>query len=287
MGVQGEKTIKLRYPGRCVVCGRELGRGEQGVWDGASRTVRCVSCPAGATTADATETSVDPGVAGASAKRKYERMHAAREQRARDRMGGVGVLLARATGDPTGTKVWKQGAEGEERTAKRLEKLLRDSGVMLLHDRRIPRHGQANIDHLAVGPGGVTVIDSKTHRGKVRVRSVGGLFSPKRQELRIGGRNSTKLVQGVTRQAGYVRDALASGEFANVEVRCALCFPKPEGLPLLRRLEIDGVMVDGPRRVAALARREGAAQAEEVERLWRELARLFPAAGRSGNRSSS
>jgi hypothetical protein len=33
--------------------------------------------------------------------------------------------------------------------------------VRLLHDRRVPRHGHANIDHIAVGPGGVTVIDTK------------------------------------------------------------------------------------------------------------------------------
>jgi hypothetical protein len=46
-------------------------------------------------------------------------------------------------------------------------KLLDSRGVELLHDRRICG-SRANIDHLAIGPGGVTVIDAKNYRGKVR-----------------------------------------------------------------------------------------------------------------------
>jgi hypothetical protein len=61
----------------------------------------------------------------------------------------------------------------------------------LLHDRRILGHGNAKIDHLAVGPGGVTVIDSKTNNGAVRVDRIGGLFSSRRAVLLIGGRDRT------------------------------------------------------------------------------------------------
>lgn len=272
MSATGERTITLRRPDNCVVCQRDLCRGERAVWDPACRTARCLACPA------ANSTPVDPGVAGASAMKKYEVLHAAREQHARSALGKAGVLIARVTGDPASTRVWKQGAEGEMRTAVRLEKLLKDTEVMLLHDRRIPGHGRANIDHLAVGPGGVTVIDTKTFRGKISVQTVGGLFSSRRQELRIGGRNRNSLVESVKRQAGYVQDALAGGQLAGITICCALCFSDPKGMPLLRRLEVDGVVIDGPRRVAALARRDGPAGSADIERLWRKLAERFPTA---------
>lgn len=64
--------------------------------------------------------------------------------------------------EPQSTQSWAQGAQAERHTAARLEKHVAGHPVRLLHDRRIPGHGKANLDHLAVGPGGVTVIDSKT-----------------------------------------------------------------------------------------------------------------------------
>ena len=84
--------------------------------------------------------------------------------------------LAKVIDEPSSTKVWQQGGRGEARVGARLEQLLDGSGVRLLHDRRVPRHGQANIDHIAVGPAGVTAIDSKTHAGKIRKDWYGGLF---------------------------------------------------------------------------------------------------------------
>jgi Nuclease-related domain len=89
-------------------------------------------------------------------------------------------------------------------TPSRLDKHLAGTGVLLLHDRRIPRRGGANIDHLAFGPGGVTVIDSKPHRGKIQVDRVGGLFAPRRSVLLISGRDRTSLIDGVERQIAAV-----------------------------------------------------------------------------------
>ena len=40
--------------------------------------------------------------------------------------------------------------------ARALDIRLRRTDVVVIHDRRIPRHGRANIDHIAIGPGGVT-----------------------------------------------------------------------------------------------------------------------------------
>lgn len=69
-----------------------------------------------------------------------------------------------------------------------MNKHLDGCGVRMLHDRLRPERGGANIDHLAVGPGGVTVIDSKAYRGAVRVAREGGLFAPRQTVLRVNGR---------------------------------------------------------------------------------------------------
>lgn len=50
-------------------------------------------------------------------------------------------------------------------------------GVIALHDRRVPGT-KGNIDHLAVGPGGVYIVDAKRYEGKVERRDVGSFFRP-------------------------------------------------------------------------------------------------------------
>ena len=52
---------------------------------------------------------------------------------------------------------------------------LRDEGLAVLHDRRIP-YSKANIDHLIVAPWGVFIVDAKNYKGKVETRNRGGFF---------------------------------------------------------------------------------------------------------------
>lgn len=61
---------------------------------------------------------------------------------------------------------WAQGAEGERQVAAALEPL-RQFGWIALHDVHWPGRPQANIDHVAIGPGGVVVIDAKNWTGTV------------------------------------------------------------------------------------------------------------------------
>ena len=63
---------------------------------------------------------------------------------------------------------WEAGAEGERLTAKALAAL--PAGWVVLHDVHWPGRPLANLDHIAVGPGGVVIIDSKNWTGKVQVR---------------------------------------------------------------------------------------------------------------------
>jgi hypothetical protein len=264
------KRLRLRRAGRCAVCGAGLAAGDEAIWDGTARTVTCPECLSHRGAA------VD-GQAGASALREFERRRLRREARARERLGRLGVALVRLTGEPQTTRAFRQGGSGEVRVGERLEELLREHGVRLLHDRRIPGRG-GQIDHIAVGPGGVTVIDTKTVRGRVRVEHAGGVFSARRALLTIGGRDQTRLVDGVERQVELVREALARLGDLDVDVRGALCFPYVDGLPILGRLSVRDVVVDGPRPIAKVARRPGALAGEAIERIWTGLHGSFPRA---------
>jgi hypothetical protein len=227
---------------------------------------------------EADETPVEEGIAGASAMREYERRRQSRKQHARQKLGGLGVAFAHLIEEPQSTRVWQQGGQGEARAGARLAKHLDRREMRLLHDRLIPGRGRANIDHLTVGPGGVTVIDTKTHRGKIQVDRVGGLFAPRRSVLLIGDRDQTRLIDAAEHQIELVRATLARSGTDRIEIRGALCFPEPDGLPLLGQLSVRGIILDGPKAVAKLARRSGRLTPETVDGVWRCLAHSFPPA---------
>ncbi len=171
---------------------------------------------------------------------------------------------------PQHEKAWDQGAEGEVKAAQRLEQLLAEHGVILLHDRKMPG-SRANIDHIAIGPGGITVIDAKRYTsGAVRLRRSGGILSPRREQLTVGGRDRTKIVDGVIGQVEAVRAV------ASCDVRGVLCIVDGD-IPLLR-IETRGVSVRGTRGTAKIARRHGEMTPEQVHRLAAEMARRFPPA---------
>jgi hypothetical protein len=69
---------------------------------------------------------------------------------------------------------WRRGAVGERRTARLLGQLERH-GWAVLHDLAVPG-SRANLDHLAIGPGGVFVIDSKQYRGRLQLDPSGRLW---------------------------------------------------------------------------------------------------------------
>jgi hypothetical protein len=92
-------------------------------------------------------------------------------------VGGLAALAAgwglrfRASPDAV---AWRRGAAGERRTARLLNPLERH-GWAILHDLALPG-SRANIDHLAIGPGGVFVIDSKQYRGRLQLDPIGRLW---------------------------------------------------------------------------------------------------------------
>jgi hypothetical protein len=218
-----------------------------------------------------------PDAAGQSAQREYERRDAARRKRARARYGPlVGSLFASITVEPS-VQAWQQGAGGELETARQLSRLLGRSGVILIHDRRIPGRGRANIDHLAIGPGGITLIDTKSSRGRVQIATV-GVFN-RRQQLLVNGRDRTRQLDAVERQIADVSRALDRAGVEGVGVLGALCYPFMRRPPLHYNRARDGLItVDDPRRVAKIANRAGPLSSDEIERLADILLTSFPPA---------
>lgn len=227
--------------------------------------------PLPSSVSDPQQPDIDRGTAGASARREHERRKANREQRTRERHPRIGGLLLALREPPRHEQAWARGASGEEAVAGSLASRL-GTDVVLLHDRRLPR-SRANVDHLAIAPSGVWVIDSKRYKGRVEIAKP--LFGPPR--LTIAGRDKTALVVGVLRQVALV-ERLLDETGLSAPVHGALCFVEAE-LPLLRSLSFDGVPLLYPR---ALARRisSGAAvlRPERVAEVAAELARRLPSA---------
>jgi len=215
---------------------------------------------------------IDRGQAGRSARREYERRKGRREAHLRSRYGAIGGVAARMTSEPQHTTSWLQGHAGEVKAAAKLERLLRHTGVILLHDRGIP-HSPANIDHIAIGPGGITVIDTKAIAGRTRVERRGGFLSKRSQHLIVGGRDKSKLIEGVERQVDVMRAV-----FGDYDIRAALCWLKADGLPLIGTLEMRGIRVAAPRPVAKIAARPGGLCAADVNNLASRVAKHFPPA---------
>ena len=160
--------IRARYRGRCRCCGGRVHAGDVVLWSSRRHAVACGRCAQSSQTAIDRYEIADPvTAAGGAAAREYRRRRTSRAARLRRGFGRLGALLSAVT-EPTHQRVWARGAHGERPVARRLASpQLAGSGVVLLHDRRLP-HGRANFDHIAVGPAGVLVIDSKNLRGTVR-----------------------------------------------------------------------------------------------------------------------
>jgi hypothetical protein len=268
---EGPRRLALRRADRCATCGVELAAGSIALWDPTRRSVTCLECGQHSVS---TPPPLRESMPGASARREYDRRRANREARVRERLGPLaGVALALA-GEPAHQRAWATGAAGEAKLAAKLRKWTADAGVVLLHDRRVPRT-TANIDHIAVGPAGVVVLDAKRYKGRIGVVRRGGLLRERTQHLVVRGADRTKLVDGVERQVEIVRAAL--GAHGGVAVHGVLCFVDGDW-PLLGTLEVRGIPVLPPRRAARLCSAPGPHDDAQREAIAASLAAALPPA---------
>lgn len=290
------KRMRLRYAGVCRECGTCIDAGTQAFYNRDSKTVSCVECDEGsiarpsvkspeadsgltAVVADPSKVDAEPaerppfseGEAGASARKEFERRHEVREKRVRERFPRAGGLILAFSGEPQSTRAWDVGAVGEEKLGGMLTGM---AGRLLrvLHDRRIPGT-RANIDHLVVCPRGMFVIDAKRYKGRrPQLRVEGGLLRPRVEKLTVGGRDSTKLVDGVLKQVHVVSAALDGPQVQGILVFVDADWPLVGGAFATR-----GVPVAWPKRMAKLLVADGPYDEREIERIHRNLAGAFPA----------
>lgn len=273
--------MRLRYAGHCRMCEIELPSKSDAIYERASRTVRCLTCvsapeavaPEAHGAPEERPLEVDPGVPGASARREYERRRTRREDRVRSEHRRLGGLILAMSDDPQSTRAWDTGALGEERLGAGLNELADDS-LRVLHDRRIPG-SSANIDHLAVTPSGVFVIDAKRYQGRPSLVVEGGLIRPRVEKLVVGRRDCTKVVDGVLKQLAVVRGVVGDAP----AVRGVLCFIEADWPLIGGSFTTRGVDVLWPRKLYPKLRAEGPMSAEDVRSLYRLLGSALPPAG--------
>ena len=283
----GEKQMKLRYAGTCRVCGTELPARAEAIYERSTKTVRCLSCsPANPAPPVEPSPSVEPiplveqveapapidiGTPGASARREYEHRQAKRETRIREKHPKLGGLILAMSDDPQSTTAWNTGALGEERLGQRLNELSSDT-MRVLHDRRIPGT-RANIDHIAVTPTGIYVIDAKKYKGRPSLKVEGGILRPRVEKLLVGTRDQTKLVDGVLKQVDVVRVIVGD----DTPVTGVLCFVEADWPLIGGAFTTSGVEVLWPKKLYLRLATEGPL-ASRVDDLHRRLGVALPPA---------
>lgn len=262
-----ERELTLRYAATCRTCRAALPARSRAVWDRTSKTARCLTCAMPAQPGPplvetvAPPVPVDFGIPGASAQRLFDAKEGRRRARLRRNwwvlaivavvgatVGGFlahGLQLNMGVGVAVGgvlpvldlvrrpqhVDAWRSGAAGERAVGKMLDGL-RVQGIVAVHDRRVPGR-RTNIDHIAVSPTGVFVVDTKNVAGKVAVSRSG---------LRVAGRRQDKMLDGLASQVAVVQRVLDEARLIPVVVRGVLCFtkadlpwfkPQPRGIALL------------------------------------------------------
>jgi len=263
------RRLRLRYGGRCVLCGRSLERGSEALYDRAAKAVRCVECK------PQDRGELDAGAAGASALREYERRRAARDTRVKARWGNLvgGVALALA-GEPQSTRAWQRGSIGEQKLAEALAGIER---LAVLHDRRVP-NTRGNIDHIVIAPAGVFVVDAKRYEGLIRIRDRGGLFR-RDDRLYVGSRDCSHLASNMAWQIVAVRQALiaANQELSAVPVTPVLCFVDGEWPIIMPPESFKGVRLEGKRSIKKLVGSAAILDDDQIDRISRILGAALPA----------
>jgi hypothetical protein len=168
-------------------------------------------------------------------------------ERADLRWGLERVLMRHAEG--------LDGADGQRDLGSALQRALRHLPVVMLHDRRLPTG--LLVEHLAIGPGGVTIIEAWADAdapGSLTVERLRGIFGARADLLRDGASaDRTALVAPVLRRVATVRDVIED----MAPVAGALCFADEEKTARLWPLYVEGVTIAGPRAIAELATRDG------------------------------
>lgn len=244
----------------------DLEDGHDGRHDGEASTVSEVS---------AVSEVCDRGTPGRSADAEYRRRLKSDEARRRQQFGRLAWLATLLGGERQSTRAWSTGAHGERRVGAALERALGTRGIVL-HDRKVPG-GWGNIDHIAIAPSGVWVVDAKEYRGRVQRRDVGAWF-PTDIRLYVGGRDRSKALDGARRQRDVVQRMVRRdfGDAAALPLRAAICLVGADWAWFARPFLLDDVWVAWPRRLGQMLLRPAVVDEPTIECVAAALAKRFP-----------
>lgn len=272
--------MRLRYAGVCRICEAPIARGATAIYEPALKKVRCLTCldvdvakpeiPGDIVRSD--DPDIDFGTAGRSAWHEYERRRSRDEEKIRAKWGRLGGIAYALSDEKQSTTAWKQGAIGETRLGARLDGL-RDDGLVVMHDRRIPKT-RGNLDHLVVTSNGVWLIDAKRYKGRPEKR-VKRERRQRVEQLYVGSRNCTTLIETAQRHTDLIKTALSEAGF-DTPVFASLCFIEADWGILDPQFRVNEVLVTWPRKLVRELRKQVEGP-HEIEAVTRELAEAFPA----------
>jgi hypothetical protein len=166
-----------------------------------------------------------------------------------------------------------RGAAGERRFGNALNEAAALRGECWVLHGLVLEGKRADIDHLVIGPAGVTAIDSKTWEGRVWAGRVG---------LGRGARAYPTEIDGMSRQINRVHARLATAGRDDIPVEGLLCMVNENaGIPSRGFEEIRGIKVGHPESVIDHALRDGRFDLHTIEIVARLLTAAFVVHGGS------
>jgi hypothetical protein len=262
----------VKYSGPCAKCGSLLVAGTEAVYEWPRRKMSCIECPTSAIH-DPSPPPLELGTAGASARREYERLHTKRDADLKARWGDrVGGWITRFADEPQSIRAWGIGARGEELLAGALRSV---PDLVVLNDRKV-NGTKGNIDHIAIAPAGIFVLDAKHLSGFIQVVDKGSFL---RSDLRltVGGRNRSELAEKMGWQLKAVTKALMDAGVDPLPwVTAVLCFIDPSWPVFRRPKSFDGVRIESDKSIVKVLGEPVALPSPEIDRLARILAAELP-----------
>jgi hypothetical protein len=151
-------------------------------------------------------------------------------------------------------------------------------GVVSLHDRKIPG-SKANIDHIAVGPSGIFVIDSKVVSGKISTRATGPIFNRGQAKLFVGGRDKSRDIERMARQVSVVRNALDDLPWAaGISITPMMALVGAQVGFFENPRTVQGVWVGWPKAMARTVSRPGPLSQDVIRQVVKTIAVRLPEA---------
>jgi hypothetical protein len=271
--VADARLIRMRYPGECLVCAKDLGRGDHAWWNDHRRYVTCVDCSGTATAPELTPPDLLVRTGFAHEQHKRDEMARMREadNTIRSAYADLGRLIWDVSSARNSTKVWGPGSHAKRVVGAALDHLV-DHGMVVLHDVRMPSE-RKKIDHIVIAPSGIHAIDSSdAARERVALRK-DRRFIGHSSALHVGGRDHTHLVDDLGHQVRRIYAFTNDLESVyNTSVTPVLCFVDAAWKRPKRRLALGSVEILWPKALMRLLSRPGPLGREEIEAIGCRLA---------------